>query len=308
MKGKEVINLTIGSIFNIQKYSIHDGPGIRTTVFLKGCPLKCVWCHNPESQSYETEIIASIEKCIGCNSCIDSCLYNCITFINNEPTVDKSICSLCGECTKNCPTNAMEMLGKSMTVDEVMKEIEKDYVFYEESGGGVTISGGEPLMQFEFINAILIKCKEREIHTAIDTSGYSSWENVYKIFKNVDLFLYDIKHISDVKHIQLTGVSNKEILDNLSNLAKTGANIWIRVPIIPGINDDKENIVGIGNLMNYLKLKDIFILPYHNIASDKYRKLGKEYGLSNIKTPTNEHMENIAGRLKDFGLNVKIGG
>jgi len=297
-----------GTIFNIQKYSTHDGPGIRTTVFLKGCPLKCVWCHNPESQSCEKQIIFSVEKCIGCNSCIDNCLQECVTFINKEQIVDKVKCSLCGECTKNCPTNAMEMVGISMTVDEVMKEIEKDIVFYEESRGGVTISGGEPLMQFEFINAILIKCREKGIHTALDTCGYSSWRKIYELSKNVDLFLYDIKHINDDRHIELTGVSNKQILDNLYKLAKIESNVWIRVPIIPGVNDDDENILGIGKLMNLLKLRDLFILPYHNIATEKYKKLGKEYDLSNIKTPANDNMKEIESKFKNFGLNVKIGG
>ncbi|MBU5677932.1 glycyl-radical enzyme activating protein [Alkaliphilus sp. MSJ-5] len=297
-----------GTIFNIQKYSINDGPGIRTTVFFKGCPLKCTWCHNPESQSYENELIFSIEKCIYCNSCNNSCVDKCITFIDRELIIDKAKCSLCGDCTKNCPTNAIEMVGISMTVNEVMKEIEKDMVFYEESGGGVTLSGGEPLMQFEFINAILKKCKEKGIHTAIDTSGYSSLSSVYELSKNVDLFLYDIKHLDDDKHMELTGVSNKQILDNLSNIVKIGNNVWIRVPIIPGINDDDENILGIGRLMNMLKLADISILPYHNIATDKYRKLGKTYDLSNIKTPSDQYMNKIASKLKNFGLNVKVGG
>lgn len=300
--------MTVAAIFNIQKYSVHDGPGIRTTVFLKGCPLKCAWCHNPESQSYEKEIIVSIEKCINCNSCIDSCTEKCITITNKELVIDKNRCTLCGKCTRSCPTNAIEMVGKDMTADEVMHEIEKDMVFYEQSGGGVTFSGGEPLMQFEFIDLILKKCKEKGIHTAIDTSGYTSWNNIYNISKHVDLFLYDIKHINEDKHMQITGVSNIGILNNLSNLTKLGSNVWIRVPIIPGINDDDENILGIGQLMNSLKLKDIFILPYHNIATEKYRKLGKIYDLSNIKTPSNAYMEEVASKLKSFGLSVKLGG
>lgn len=300
--------MTTGNIFNIQKYSIHDGPGIRTTIFFKGCPLKCKWCHNPESQSCESEIIFSIDKCIGCNSCIDSCVDKCIRFIDNEVVIDKEKCTLCRNCTNNCPTNAIEMMGKTMTVDEVMKEIEKDMVFYEESGGGVTFSGGEPLLQFEFLKTLLKKCREKGIYTAVDTSGYSSLEKIVEVSQYVQLFLYDIKHIDDEKHINLTGVSNKQILENLSGITKKGSNVWVRVPIIPGINDDDENILGIGSLMNSLNLKDIFILPYHNIAINKYDKLGKTYSLPNIKTPSDEHMEEIASKLKNFGLNVKIGG
>ena len=229
-------------------------------------------------------------------------------FIENQLIIDNAKCTLCGNCADNCPTNAMEMVGRSMTVDEVMKEIEKDRVFYEESGGGVTFSGGEPLMQFKFINATIIKCKEKGIHTAVDTAGYSCWDDIYEISKNVNLFLYDIKFIDETRHKEFTGVSNKLIMDNLWKLVETGANIWIRVPIIPGINDDDENIWGIGNLMNLLKLKDIFIIPYHNIASDKYRKLGEAYALATIKTPSDKHMKEIEGKLNGFGLNVKIGG
>ncbi len=300
--------MTIGTIFNIQKYAIHDGPGIRTTVFLKGCPLKCGWCHNPESQSIQQEILFSPDKCIGCGDCYKGCIGKAISSIQGQRIKDNNKCSLCGNCAVNCPAEAIEMIGKTMTAEDLMKEIEKDRIFYEESGGGVTFSGGEPLMQLEFLHEVLHRCREVEIHTVLDTSGYSSWETLSKISSHVELFLYDIKHMNDQKHMALTGVSNRPILDNLKKLVAEGKRIWIRVPIIPGINDDDQNIAEIGSLMDSLKLREIYLLPYHNIAMDKYRRLGKTYGLPDIQTPSDRCMNEIAQNLKSCGLNVRIGG
>ena len=300
--------MTIGTVFNIQKYAIQDGPGIRTTVFLKGCPLNCWWCHNPESQSIQREILFSSDKCIGCGDCYKGCTSKATSSIHRERIKDNNQCSLCGKCAENCPTEAIEMVGKTMTVEDVMKEIEKDRVFYEESGGGVTFSGGEPLMQSEFLHEVLLRCREAEIHTALDTSGYSSWETLSKVSANVELFLYDIKHMNDQKHMALTGVSNRPILDNLKRLVAEGKRIWIRVPIIPGMNDDEQNMEEIGNLMDSLKLKEIYLLPYHNIAMDKYRRLGKAYGLPDIQTPSDKYMNEIAQNLSAYGLKVRIGG
>lgn len=200
------------------------------------------------------------------------------------------------------------MIGRRMTAGEVVEEIEKDRVFYEESGGGATFSGGEPLMQPEFLHAALSKCKERKIHTALDTSGYASWETLSRISADVDLFLYDIKHTDEQRHIELTGVSNRQIFYNLKNLAGAGKKIWIRVPVIPGLNDDQENMLKIADLMHGLNLKDIFLLPYHRIATDKYGRLDKVYLLSDLQTPSDEYMHGTAERLRAYGLNVKIGG
>ncbi|KXG74461.1 4-hydroxyphenylacetate decarboxylase activating enzyme [Thermotalea metallivorans] len=200
------------------------------------------------------------------------------------------------------------MIGRMVTAGEVMEEIEKDRVFYEESGGGVTFSGGEPLMQPGFLHALLSKCKERKIHTALDTSGYVSWETLSRISANVDLFLYDIKHTDDRRHMELTGVSNRQIFHNLKNLAGAGKKIWIRVPVMPGLNDDQENMLKIADLMHALNLKDIFLLPYHRIATDKYGRLGRVYLLSDLQTPSDEYMHGTVERLSAYGLNVKIGG
>ncbi len=300
--------LVQGTVFNIQKYSIHDGPGIRTTVFLKGCPFNCRWCHNPESMSPKPEIVFSSSKCILCGDCYDGCINEAI--INNKESFvrDKEKCILCGKCSEDCPAEAIEMIGRIVSVSDVVKEIRKDMIFYEESGGGVTFSGGEPLMQMEFLENILIECKREGIHTAIDTSGYTSWDNLLRVSSNVDLFLYDIKHMDNEKHMQFTGVSNKKILENLKKLVSLGKKIWIRVPIIPTLNDSEDNVLQIAELIKSIELKDIFLLPYHNIATHKYGKLDMKYEIADIQTPSDKHMNEIAMKLKSQGLNVKIGG
>lgn len=300
--------MKIGTIFNIQKYSIHDGPGIRTTIFFKGCPLNCLWCHNPESQDINKQIIFSPQKCIACGECYEGCTNKALIPQNSKIIRNKEKCNLCGSCTENCVTEAMEMIGEEITLKKLMKEIKKDMVFYEESGGGATFSGGEPLIQSRFLRSILKECKKLGIHTTLDTSGYGPWEVLKELCDDVDLFLYDIKHINDSRHIELTGLSNKCIIENLKKLVAYGKNIWIRAPIIPSINDDKENIKGIGELMNSLSLEEIFILPYHNIGTDKYQSLGRNYNLSDINVPTDKHVEYIAAKLKAYGLIVKIGG
>ncbi len=275
----EVSCIMMGRIFNIQKYSIHDGPGIRTTVFFKGCPLSCWWCHNPESQSSKEELVYDPNKCISC-----------------------------GDCEKTCPTEALEQIGSKITTEDLIKEIEKDMVFYEQSGGGVTFSGGEPLLQIDFLDELLTYFKKRGIHTTLDTCGYSSWANLLRIKDKVDLFLYDIKHMDDEKHMEYVGVSNKQILSNLEDLAMEGSDIWIRIPIIPGINDDRLNLQNICDYLLKLNLKRVFLLPYHDIGIDKYKKLNMDYKMiDNIKLDDNKVSE-IAEMFKEHGFNARIGG
>lgn len=297
-----------GRIFNIQHYSIHDGPGIRTTVFFKGCPLKCWWCHNPESMEIKSQILYRSNKCIGCGDCISKCPEKALSMGEKGVVRNKELCTLCGICGKVCPTNAMEMVGKDAQVSEIMEEIEKDQVFYEESGGGVTFSGGEPLYQPEFLLSLLKACKNKGIHTALDTSGYSRWEVLEAVSHQVDLFLYDLKHLDYEKHLEFTGVPNTTILDNLRKLSRLHKNIWVRIPVIPGINDDADHINEIGRFVSSLNIKKVSLLPYHEIAAGKYQLLHKPYLLNHIKPPGEQKMQELEKILIPYGLEVKIGG
>lgn len=297
-----------GIVFNIQKYSLHDGPGIRTTIFLKSCPLNCWWCHNPESKRLEKQVIFTKKRCIGCATCVSKCQEYAIDLIKENNIIDKEKCNDCGICTEVCPTNAIELIGKEMTVSEVMKEIEKDRVFYEESKGGVTFSGGEPLMQDKFLYELLKECKRKKIHTTVDTSGFASWSTLEKISKLTDLFLYDIKHMEEEKHLRFTGVSNIPIFKNLEKLVSTHPNIHIRMPIIPRMNDDKNNILATGEFISSLGLNKVNILPYHCVGVDKYKRIGEIYKIPEILEPTHEEMEAIKENLNLLKLNVIVGG
>lgn len=287
------------TIINIQKYSIHDGPGIRTTVFFKGCPLNCFWCHNPESQKLAPEIIFFEDRCTKCGTCIKICPSNAIIPEN---------CIGCGVCSDICPNNARELSGKFFTTHELMKEIKKDEIFYEESGGGVTFSGGEPLIQSAFLKEILPLCKNREIHTAIDTCGFASWENIEQILDNIDLFLYDLKLMDDKKHIKYTGVSNKIILENLKKLSNLEKRIFIRIPIISGINDDYENIKNSAEFLSKLNIEQVNLLPYHKMGMEKYKRINKEYKMTGYEKPSDDKLKEIQGIFKTFDIKTRIGG
>lgn len=272
-----------GLVFNIQKYVLHDGPGIRTTVFLKGCPLDCKWCHNPESIKTEIEKMFNEEKCIGCNECDK--------FMNPEP----------------CPTTALEYVGEVYTHEELFREIEKDILFYDKSGGGVTFSGGEPLMQSGFLLGVLKLCKERGIHTAVDTTGFSNWDNIKPILPYVDLFLYDLKILNSDKHKKYTGVENELIIENFKKISKTN-DIYIRVPLIKSINDDDENIKEICRLAKKYNAVQINFLPYHNYSENKYRNLVSHTEFINFEKPSKERMDQIIEICNSFEVQAYIGG
>lgn len=298
-----------GLVFDIKKYSIHDGPGIRTTVFLKGCPLSCWWCHNPESQSSLPAIFYRPERCIGCGICIESCPRQALELTRTGVKTDLSKCTACGICADRCPSGARELVGTEMTVEEVVAEIKKDLLFYDQSGGGVTFSGGEPLLQPEFLIALLQECGKFEFHRAVDTSGFAPLSVLLEVARYTDLFLYDVKMMDSEKHKKYTGVGNELILSNLRALAESGAAINVRIPIIPGINDDDENIEQTGLFVASLpNVCRVNILPYHSAGRSKYEKWGREYLLPEVMPPTENAMQHIAKTLSQYGLDVKIGG
>lgn len=298
-----------GTVVDIQKYSIHDGPGIRTTVFLKGCPLNCWWCHNPESQKVSAQVMFFDSRCVGCGRCVKACENECRDIKNRKSVLDnEEDCEKCGECIDACLNDALELVGKTYTSRELLKEIEKDSIFYYESNGGVTFSGGEPLVQIDFLREMLELCKESDIHTTLDTSGYSAWENIESIIDNVDLFLYDLKLMDEEKHKKYTGVSNKLILENLKNISDRGKRIFIRIPVMAGINDDDENINSTIDFIKTLNIEQVNLIPYHDMGKDKYGRLGLEYKLKDLKKPSEERVEELKAKFEKSGFKVKIGG
>ena len=300
----------MGMIFDIKRYAIHDGPGIRTTVFLKGCPLNCLWCHNPEGKAREQEFMWWKEKCIGCRDCQNACDKDAISFSDDDLILDKRKCDLCTACVDACHSQALRLVGKKTTVAQVVKEIEKDIAFYDESGGGVTFSGGEPLMQQYFLSNLLKACKGLRLHTAVDTCGYANSEVLLKISKQVDLFLYDLKVINDEKHKRFTGVSNKLILENLKKLSHDRHEIIVRFTLVPGVNDDEKDILELGAFVSSLKnVKELSILPYHKGGVEKSKRLKKpEDSFFVTHSPSAETLSEIEKKLKDFRLKIQIGG
>lgn len=295
-------------IFNIQKFSIHDGPGIRTTIFFKGCPLECMWCHNPESQNYKMEILYSGDKCTLCRKCISVCKQNAITLNNNRLVTDMDKCNFCGECNIYCINGCRQIAGKKHTIDGVVSEVLKDKIFYEESNGGVTLSGGEPLAYIDFAERLLERLQGNNIHTAVDTSGATSFDSLEKISKYTDLFLYDLKLMDDEKHKEYIGTSNKIIIENLKKLSKIHDNINIRLPIIEGVNADLGHINGVVNLIDGMGIQYVNLLPYHDISQHKYNKLGRDYNSEIMTVPSDDKMNSFKELFELKGYQVKIGG
>ncbi len=302
-------SMQTGEIFDIKKYAIHDGPGIRTTVFFKGCPLSCWWCHNPESLSSAAHRLYRQERCIGCQECLAACPGGAIRQFEGQLQWSADFCRDCRSCAMACPAEAVEFIGQTMTVAEILAEITKDTLFYDQSKGGVTISGGEPLLQPAFLMQLLDACGQQGLHRTVDTSGHADTQTLLETASRTDLFLYDLKHMDPQKHHRYTGVSNDTILANLKKLSQKGAKIIIRLPVIPGINADDENIDRTGALAASLDgVIGINILPYHCAADAKYRNLGLEGTVRHIQRPSEDVILAVARHLKSYNLEVKIGG
>jgi pyruvate formate lyase activating enzyme len=301
--------VTDGLIFDIKKYSTNDGPGIRTTVFFKGCPLRCPWCHNPEGQSFLPELIIRASRCLpGCSECLAVCEPGTLSKTEGSPVLDLTTCTVCGKCSEVCPTQAIELVGRRLSAGEVMAEIEKDRVFHEESQGGATFSGGEPLAQADFLADLLTRCREGGIHATVDTCGYAPPEAVEKVEDKADLFLFDLKIIDEKKHDDVTGQPNRMILENLRRLAGLGKKIVIRLPLIAGVNDDDENIRQTADFLVSLgTVADISLLPYHKLGREKYTGLRKKNRGLHFAPPSEERLKEIQETLESRGFRVRRG-
>ena len=275
-----------GLVFDIQHFAIHDGPGIRTTVFLKGCPLRCLWCHNPESQAAGMEIFYLPEKCIGCRACEQVCPEGAHHFDSDGHHLDRALCVRCGACAQECYSGGLERVGQEMSVEAVLADVLKDQPFYDTSGGGLTVSGGEPMQQFDFTRDLLRAAKGAGLHTCLETSGCSSRERFLEVAPLVDLFLFDIKETDPELHRQFTGVTNEAIRSNLVDLDRSGASLVLRCPLIPGFNDRPEHLAGISELANQLhNVLEIHLLPYHPLGTSKSQRLGKTPTLTQMSIP-----------------------
>lgn len=286
-----------GLVFNIQRFSLQDGPGVRSTVFMKGCPLACAWCHNPESQSPEPEIVRMRHRCMVCGLCTDKELSEPVSLDLDEADVEA------------CPTGALQAIGRRMGSAELVETLLRDRIFFDESGGGVTFSGGEPLLQARFVIEAMRLLRAEGVHTALDTCGYAKWADLQEAAGQTDLVLYDVKLMDEDRHKAATGVSNRLILDNLAALSKIHANIWIRVPIIPGINDDEANLEATAEFLAPLAgIRQVDLLPYHPTGEAKFARVGMTYALHGTPSPSIQQLETLAALFVAKGLNTTIGG
>ncbi|GAA0121984.1 choline TMA-lyase-activating enzyme [Clostridium faecium] len=301
------------TIFNIQKYNMYDGEGIRTLVFFQGCPLRCKWCANPEGLMKKHRVMLKNNLCVNCGACVSVCPVSIHTISKEtqKHEVNHDIdCIGCGKCKEACLKSAISIIGETKTISELLEIIEEDRTFYEMSGGGVTLGGGEVLMQPEAATSLLMACKQAGINTAIETCGYTKLETILKVAEFVDLFLFDIKNINSDKHFQLTGVRNEQILENLQELLRRKYNVKIRMPLLKGINDSQDEIEKTMEFLtpykDYKNFKGIDLLPYHKMGVNKYNQLGMEYPIEGDPSLKNEDLDRIEGWIKKYDLPVKV--
>jgi pyruvate formate lyase activating enzyme len=299
-------------VFDIQRYSLHDGPGIRTIVFLKGCPLRCLWCSNPESQCRQSQVEFFHPRCQHCGRCLAACPRGAINAdLEDQRRILQARCDGCDLCVQACPNEALRMVGREMRLEEVLVEVERDREYYRRSGGGITLSGGEPLAQPGFARALLQACYDRNIHTALETSGYASWKHWAALLEYLDLVLYDLKHMDSQIHRRLTGVPNEPILENARRLAALGQAMVVRLPLIPACNTDPVNVHTTARFVASLGLEEVHLMPFHQLGQDKYHRLGRDYAMAqtaDLRHDGQEYLEQAIGILSTYGLQVQVGG
>lgn len=308
MKKENLSNGEYGILTEIQRFTVHDGPGVRSMAFLKGCPLRCKWCQNPETWNTHPELLHSPDECINCGKCVTVCSSNAINITSGGMEIDRKKCVNCGDCAKTCYSGALKITGEYMTVEEVFKALMEDEIFYKNSGGGITLSGGECTMQAEFVIQLLKKLKEHGIHTAIETCGHCQKEKFERITEYVDRILYDIKIPYDEKSRTFTGQGNELILSNLKVASEQGKDIILRFPMIPGVNDDKASLNAIADIAIKNNIKRINILPFHQAGTSKWKAIGRKYTFENYEVPTEDEIDAALEVLLNRGLDASVGG
>ena len=299
-----------GFIFDIKKYAINDGPGIRMTIFFKGCNLNCQWCHNPESLSPKVQKMYNASKCIGAVKCLDNCPNDALKLTKEGIVTDFDACNLCGKCAEVCPTKAFEMLGSNIPISDLMKKIDNEAIFFDQSGGGVTFSGGEPLMHSEYLLKALKECGKRMYHRVVDTTAFANLDTVLEVADNCEMFLIDLKVMDSQKHKEFTGVDNEKILSNITELSKTNCEIIFRIPLIKEVNSDELNIEKTAEFMRSLEgnRTKINLLPYHKVAENKLVKLGRSDEFIEFEAPKDDEIQEIISMFKKYGIEASVGG
>lgn len=300
----------VGLISGIERFAIHDGPGIRTLVFMKGCPLRCLWCSSPQTQKSTPELLYDVRQCLKCKKCVETCAMQAVTLSNETGfCVDIDLCNYCGKCAANCPGKALEFVGQQVTPDELFKEVNKDSAFFRRSNGGVTVGGGEPTVQADFVAQFLALCKQQFIHTTVETCGYAHQVKLNRLLEHLDLVYMDIKHMDDLRHRELTGVSNHLILKNARRVAQVRPLI-LRVPVVPGCNDTGDNIKATAEFASSLgnNLLMIELLPYHKLGMHTYIRMGRDYSLKDVEPPNREQMDQLKQIVEMSGVKFQVTG